>query len=333
MADTITILRARGRRLCKTITADGGVRGYDSARTFDMFKLEVSSLDDLHAILADLAGQRDRCVVRGAIADPSRTRGVRRLLHADPETGEQPTLRDVPRRWVAVDLDSVPLPTYINRESLFECGMEISSRLPREFRGCGFIVQATTQHCIAEGARLRLWFWLDRAVTGSELRQWFSGCAVDFSAFTPAQVCYTAAPVFENGSDFLQRRLELMPGPGAVRVPAPEALRPPPPPPPRPMPTTETPAARDRYAWCALRNAATRLAQAAEGSRHAQLLAEARGLARFVPSGALQESEIIATLTGAAQAAGKTDPREISAALAWGFAHASSVPIAKEPRA
>jgi hypothetical protein len=34
-------------------------------------------------------------------------------------------------------------------------------------------------------------------------------------------------------------------------------------------------------------------------------------------------------LRGAAAAAGKTDQAEIDAAIIWGFAHASSTPIAK----
>ena len=322
MSDGITILQARGRRLCKTIRADGTIVGYDSAKTFDMSEREVSTLADLHTLLADLAGRPDRCVVRGGIADRGRTRGVRRLLHDDHETGDRATILDVPRRWACVDLDSVPLPIYINRESLFECGMVVSGQLPREFRGCGFIVQATAQHCIAEGARLRLWFWLDRATTGGELRQWFSGCAVDFSAFTPAQVCYAAAPVFESGRDFLEKRLELMPGPGAVRVPPPEALRPPPPPPPRPMPRLETHASSN-YARVALVNAATRVMTAGEGSRHRTILAEARSLRRLVDAGAVSEAHAREVIETAARHAGKSDGREIAGLWGWASTHPS----------
>ncbi len=335
MSDTVTVLRARGRRLCKTIAADGSLRGYDSARTFDMFERAVSDLDDLHTLLADLAGRPDRCIVRGAVADPARTRGVRRLLHADPETGEQSTLRDVPRRWVAVDLDSIPLPIYINRESLFECGMVVSGQLPREFRGCGFVVQATAQHCIAEGARLRLWFWLDRATTGDELRHWFRGCAVDFSAFTAGQVCYTAAPVFESGRDFLEKRLELMPGPGAVRVPAPEALQPPPPPPPRPrprpMPVNDGNRKR-RYAAAALRHAAERIAMTAEGNRHDTIRREASSLFRLERGGLITSAELREVVAGAAAIAGKTDAREIESLLTWAAVHASTAPLPEGAR-
>ncbi|MBX6747466.1 MAG: hypothetical protein IRY87_36005, partial [Acetobacteraceae bacterium] len=45
----LTVLHARGRRLCKTIRADGTLIPYDSARTFDLH----------HEPLADLAGLAD----------------------------------------------------------------------------------------------------------------------------------------------------------------------------------------------------------------------------------------------------------------------------------
>jgi len=231
----VTILRAHGRRLAKYVRSDGTVESHDSARTFDMSERAVASLDDLHALLADLAARPDCCIVRGSIADPARTRGVRRLLHDDG--ADRATLKDVHRRWCAIDLDSVPVPAFINREILFECGMYASGLMPQEFRGCGFVVQATARHGIAEGARLRLWFWLDRPVTGVELKHWFRGCPVDYSAFAAAQVCYTASPDFEPPRiDHLAARLCIVPGPATVRVPPAEALRPPPPSPPKPLP-------------------------------------------------------------------------------------------------
>ena len=318
----VTILRAHGRRLAKYVRSDGTVESHDSAKTFDMSEHIVASLDDLHSVLADLASRADRCVVRGAIADPTRTRGVRRLLHADPETGEQPTLRDVPRRWVALDLDSVPLPGYVNRESLFECGMHVSGLIPQEFRGCGFVVQATAQHCIAEGARLRLWFWLNRAVIGAELKHWFRGCPVDFSAFTTAQTCYTSSPIFETGADILRKRLELMPGPSSVHVPAPEALRPPPAPPPKPLPEIGDSRA-ENYARAAMTNAASRILAAPIGNRHRTILAEARSLHRLAAGGAVSEAHVRSVIENAAVASGKTDLREIAALLGWAAQHTS----------
>lgn len=105
-----TVLRARGRRLSKQVQGDGATVGYDSARTFDLHPVALRDLHELHELLRSLGGRADCALVRGAVADPARTCGVRRLLHDDAETGEAATLREVPRRWVALDVDGVPLP-------------------------------------------------------------------------------------------------------------------------------------------------------------------------------------------------------------------------------
>ncbi len=321
MSDAITILRAHGRRLCKTIATDGSVRGYDSARTFDMSERSVSNLDDLHAILADLAGRPDRCIVRGAIADPERTRGVRRLLHDDG--ADLATLVDVPRWWCALDIDGMPLPKGCDTSDVFSCGIGAILSLPAEYHGAACLAQATASHGLKPGMRLRLWCWLSRPTSGAELAFWLRGVPhLDRASFGAPQVIFTASPIFEAGADILKNRLVLVPGPGAVRVPPPEALRPPPPPPPRPMPRLETHEGSN-YARVALVNAATRIMAAGEGNRHRTILREARSLQRLVNAGAIAEAHARHVIEIAAQHAGKSDDREIAGLWAWASAHPS----------
>ena len=321
MSDAITILQARGRRLAKGIVADGTIIGYDSARTFDMHEREVSNLDYMHKLLADLATRRDCCVVRGAIADPSRTRGARRLLHDDGE--DRATLRDVPRRWCALDIDGAPLPKGVDTSDIFSCGIAALLTLPASFHGAACLAQATGSHGLKRGMHLRLWCWLSRPTTGAELAQWLRGVPhLDRTSFRPAQITYTASPIFEAGTDILKTRLVLVPGPGAVRVPPPEALRPPPPPPPRPMPRLETHASSN-YARVALVNAATRVMTAGEGSRHRTILAEARSLRRLVDAGAVSEAHAREVIETAARHAGKSDGREIAGLWGWASTHPS----------
>ncbi|MCK8788241.1 hypothetical protein M0638_28220, partial [Roseomonas sp. NAR14] len=111
----------------------------------------------LAALLHDLAGRRSCAIVRGAIADPARTRGVRRLVHADPKTGDAPTLRDVPRAWIALDLDGMPLPAGTDPRDLAACGAIARATLPAAFREAACLVGATASHGLKSGARLRLW--------------------------------------------------------------------------------------------------------------------------------------------------------------------------------
>ena len=155
-----------------------------------------------------------------------------------------------------------------------------------------------------------------------ELRHWFRGCPVDFSAFTPAQICYTASPIIKTGVDILPNRLELMPGPAVVRVPPPEALQPPPPPPPKPLREIGNYAAAN-YARAALTNAAVRIMAAGEGNRHRKILSEARSLRRLVDAGAISEAHARQVIESAARHAGKSDEHEIAGLWAWASAHPS----------
>jgi hypothetical protein len=231
LGDTITIIRARGRWLAKLIHADGTIEAYDAARTVDLVEIPIADLAALGRLLLRLERRRNCCIVRGAILDQTRVQGVRRLLHPDPDTGDAPTLRDVPRRWLSLDFDDLPRRDEITARDLPACAGIAIEALPDAFREVQGIVQATARHGIAQGIRLRLWYWLDRPTTGAELKRWLRGAPIDTSVFGAAQVIYTAAPLFLPGAhDPLPTRIAVVPGVLAeVTVPPAAALAPPPP--------------------------------------------------------------------------------------------------------
>jgi hypothetical protein len=198
-ACALTVLRARGRRLCKAVLPDGTVLQYDQAKRFDLHARPVAGLSDLERLLERLMRLPGCAVVRGAPADPDRTRGVRRLLHGDGETGELAALREAPRRWLALDMDGPPLPPGVDPRNLAGCAAAVLPLLPSAFRGAAHLIQATASHGLKPGARLRLWFWLDRPFTGPECRRWLADAPVDPSVFTANQPIYTAAPLFPAG--------------------------------------------------------------------------------------------------------------------------------------
>jgi hypothetical protein len=229
VSDNITILRAHGRRLTKVIHADGTIDDYDKSRTVDLTQVRIDGLKGIEPLLHRLERHSDCCVVRGAIADPTRVLGVRRLLYRDLETGDEPTLTDVPRRWLALDFDSLPRPNWIEPTDLLGCACVAIRKLPAEFQQATFIVQATAGHALKPGIRIRLWAWLSRLVTGLELKYWLRSAPVDQSIFGAGQVVYVARPVFLPGAfDPLPARLDVIPGCGEVAVPSPERLKPPP---------------------------------------------------------------------------------------------------------
>jgi hypothetical protein len=319
---SLTMLQAKGPRLAKTLHPIGTFTPYGDARTFDMGEVPVASLDALYGIIATLLPRPDLAIVRGAIADPARTRGVRRLLHADTETGDLPTLCDVPRRWVALDMDGIPAPAGLGVTDLHACLATARPILPSAFRDAALIVQATAGHAIKPGLRLRVWAWLSRPAMGAELGRWLAGVpGLDRASFRPAQVIYTAAPILADGAaDPLPNgRLLQSTGHPVVEVPAPHLLAPPPRrvlPTPQPA-TTTLPSAR--YGAAALARAAATIARQGEGSRHETAVAEAWGLARLAKAGAVTASDVTRVIEGALRQAGKPDG-EGEAIAAWALA-------------
>lgn len=324
--DTITLLRSRGPRLAKLVRADGQIVGYDDCRTYHGTERAIAGIEGLFTALTWLSGQPSFCVVRGALVSPTRKTPMRRLLYADPESGDQPTLRETPHHWLATDWDSIEASAKFDVADLVACATTAIALLPKMFHGVACIVQATGSHGIAPGIRVRLWHWLDRPVDGAELKRWLGNVSgIDASVFRPAQVIYTAAPVFEGGRDHLPQRLQLLPGAPRVVTPPPAALAP-----PDRRPTAITPLSagnrRARYAFSALRNALARVNAAGTGARHPTILNEARSLARFVKAGLLDESDVKGALADAARNVGKPDG-EADKIFAWAMAHASTVEI------
>lgn len=297
----LTIVRARGRRLCKIIRPGGEVLAYDSAKRVDMAPVDLPDLAGLHALLLRLGQRSDCCIVRGAVADPDRVLGVRRLLRDDPKTGDRATLRDVPRRWIALDLDGAPLPAGVDPRYLAGCARAVLLHLPVAFRGAAMIAAATATHGIKPGARLRLWFWCDRPLSGAECKRWLSGSPVDRSVFGSAQPIYTAAPLFPGGRDHMPHRLVMLAGEPVVAAPAPAALAPPPPRAMKPAPSGEGQGLRRLAGLIRAVHAAP------AGQRHPTLFWAACRAGELVARGGIGSASAAAALVQAAMDGGGED--------------------------
>ncbi|HEY8872200.1 MAG TPA: hypothetical protein VIM52_04150, partial [Stellaceae bacterium] len=236
------------------------------------------------------------------------TRGVRRLLHPDPDTGDMATLRDVPRRWLALDIDGLPRPDCIEAGNIPACGRVAIAELPDAFQGTRCIVQATASHGIAPGLRLRLWFWLSRPTGGAELGRWLRGVPVDHSVFGAAQPIYTAAPIFVDGAhDPLAERIAMVPGTiEAVSVPPASTL----------MPHRQTRAAKatipDGHALAGL---VRKVARADEGERNLLTFWAACRAGEMVASGLIGADTAAAVIANAAMLSGL--PQEEAERTAW----------------
>ena len=322
MTDSITVVRSRGPRLAKLVHPGGVVDSYDACRTVDLFDVSVDGLGALEEALRELQSRWDCAVVRGGIVDPARTSGVRRLLHADSDTGEPPTLVDVPRQWLPLDIDGLPVPPGFDLSDLLACGRVACAALPAAFHDVTLLVQATGSHAVVPGLHLRLWGWLSRPITNAEAKAWLKGAPVDHSVFNAAQLIYTAAPLFAAGmADPLPERIAVRFGRNDV-VPVPDAAglapkrrsRPPPPPPGH--------VRASAYASNVLAQIATRILGAPVGTRHTTIVIGSRRLAELEAAGLLGPDESEQLLIKAAKGAGLGDDgrdvaREIAGILRW----------------
>jgi hypothetical protein len=187
----VTIVRAAGRRLAKRVWPDRRIDDYNQAKTVNLFERSVASLADLGRILDSAASEssaRPWCDRRSG-PGPRRPPAV----HRDEATGDRPTLVESSRRWLALGIDRLMLPPELAATHLSGCGELAIAALPKPFSPASVILQATAGHLIKPGARLRLWFWLSRPVTQSELKLWLRSAPVDVAVFRPAQLIFTAA--------------------------------------------------------------------------------------------------------------------------------------------
>lgn len=333
MMDTITLLRARGgRRMAKTLLPDGTLKDYDSAVRFDAATVALGGLPDLARVLGKLLHRPDVCAVRGALIDPNNSNNIRRLLHSDTETGDVATLRDVPRRWLALDVDDVARPADISATDLLGCAEAAIDLLPSPFWRAGCIVQATAGHGIKPGCRLRLWFWCDRPLTGAEAKRWLAGFAIDPATLNAAQAIYTAAPVIAPGAvDPVPVRLVEYPGEIELQCPPAEELSPPLPAPPVAPDKLAAGADALGYGRAALIKAADAIMNAPEGTRHRAAVYQTASLARLVVAGLLRAADVAAVVGEAARVAG-LPAAEINAAIRWGLSHPTAGRVPEGPR-
>jgi hypothetical protein len=106
----LTVLHAhKRRRLTKTFTvASNGVvvkKDYDNALHFAAERVPLHGILDLHARLQRIESDPHACIIRGEAKPDTDLAWIRRKK---AENGG--IFQEVPRRWVMLDIDGVPLP-------------------------------------------------------------------------------------------------------------------------------------------------------------------------------------------------------------------------------
>ena len=259
-----------------------------------MATVRVRDLDHLAAHLRCLAPRANLALIRGRIIGADRADRARRLLLADPQTGDEPTIAAFPHHWIGLDIDGIARPNNVPASDLPRCAELAIYLLPGEFRSAACIVQATAGHGIKPGIRLRLWFWAERAVNDRELTRWLRRSPVDSHLFNPIQLHYTGQPIFPPGmTDHLPSRIAIYTGTECVETPSQDELAPPPQPvwPVRPLASST-----DQRITKLLTTALVKVSTAREGELHCRLRAAAFAIGGCMDQAGLMAPEIEARL-------------------------------------
>ena len=145
-----------------------------------------------------------------------------------------PTFEDCPRCWTILDVDRVPVPDHlIDAGSMIPAAVEhVVGLLPEPFRTatCWWSISSSAAipgphgREVAKELKLKLAFWLDRPLLGTEVKRWMAAekAPVDPAVFSAVQLTYVARPGFGPGlHDPVARRSGIWQGEAdTVEVPA-----------------------------------------------------------------------------------------------------------------
>jgi len=230
--ESLTVLRAIGSaRATKQWRWDKSAQqwtkiSYQAGAWFTPSVYPVSTLAGLVDVLEQVQHDPQAFVVRGdlapnvvaavAAADEARRADPRAPLHRirrrkHMKNGVDPSLVEVARRWVMIDVDDWPLPGWGDLVDDPETAIDtaIHELLPEAFHDAACWWQLSSSAGFAAGyLKVHLFFWLSEPATNLHLKAVLKQHApgVDTAPFNAAQPHYIAAPIIEGGHDPLPRR-------------------------------------------------------------------------------------------------------------------------------
>ncbi len=193
---------------------------YEAGAWFVPQEHPVADLAGLVEVLDTVRRDPRAFVVRGSLtpdtieaiataAARQETHLIRRRKHAKGDV--VPSLAEVDRRWIMVDIDSWPLPAWGDLVDDPEMAIDaaIHELLPEAFHDAECWWQLSSSAGFAAGyLKVHLFFWLSTPAANTHikavLKQYAPG--VDRAPFSAAQPHYIADPIIENGHDPLPRR-------------------------------------------------------------------------------------------------------------------------------
>jgi hypothetical protein len=191
-------------------------------RLMRLEQVEVGSFQEFAQALDLLAGQPDRFPMRGELVGPLVQDPQRRLAYTRQGEAEA-TLRDAPRRWLLLDLDTdpdrFPAPFLPHGEGYAREVWQRVGLLAPELQGAEAWYAFTAGAGVKPGVRMRFAVWLGEPVTTAEARKWCQGLEarlgfqlLDPGLYSPVQPVYVAPPVCRGMADPIPHRSGVLPG-------------------------------------------------------------------------------------------------------------------------
>jgi hypothetical protein len=218
----LTILRATGAaRATKRWSWNPTLQewrkvSYSAGARFTAEECSVTSLADLAAVLERVSLDPRAFIVRGNLSQSARDdlagaagQTIRRRKHL--KNNILPTLEEVPRRWIMVDIDNWPLPTWGDLADDPDTVIEhaIHELLPEPFHDATCWWQLSSSAGFVAGmVKAHLFFWLSEPADNLHIKAVLAehAPAVDRAPFSAAQPHFIAAPIIEGGHDPIPRR-------------------------------------------------------------------------------------------------------------------------------
>jgi hypothetical protein len=189
---------------------------YSAGAWFLPEERSVASSADLAVLLEAISRDPRAFIVRGALSQSARDELARNLgrpvrRRKLKKDGVAPTLIEVPRYWIMVDVDNWPLPTWADLADDPDIAIDyaIHELLPESFHDAECWWQLSSSAGFANGVlKAHLFFWLSEPADNSHLKAVLKqqAPAVDRSPFNAAQPHFIAAPIIEGGPDPIPRR-------------------------------------------------------------------------------------------------------------------------------